>query len=50
MSARDKKSVRTASHALPTDLKSNAVVDVGGVLNILPADMFGLSLKSKNFT
>ena len=33
----------------PTDLKSNAVRDLAGALNILVADMFALYLKTKNF-
>ena len=33
----------------PTDLKSNAVKDLAGALNILLADMFALYLKTKNF-
>jgi len=42
-----------ASHTVPletpTDLKSNAVKDITGALNILLADMFALYLKTKNF-
>ncbi len=45
----DPKSLRTAPLATPTDLKSNAVKDLAGALNILLADMFGLYLKTKNF-
>ena len=33
----------------PTDLKSNAVRDISGALNILLADVFALYLKTKNF-
>src|SRR4029077_7288275 len=49
MSAHDPKSLRTAPLATPTDLKSNAVKDISGALNILLADMFTLYLKTKNF-
>jgi starvation-inducible DNA-binding protein len=49
MSAHDPKSLRTAPLATPTDLKSNAVKDLAGALNILLADMFALYLKTKNF-
>ena len=44
MSAHDPKSLRTAPLATPTDLKSNAVKDISGALNILLADMFTLYL------
>ena len=33
----------------PSDLKSNAVRDLSGALNILLADMFALYMKTKNF-
>jgi starvation-inducible DNA-binding protein len=49
MKAQDAKSLQTASLATPTDLKSNAVRDLAGALNMLLADMFGLYLKTKNF-
>jgi starvation-inducible DNA-binding protein len=49
MNARTTKSARTASHAMPMGLSSNAIEAVSGALNILLADMFGLYLKSKNF-
>jgi starvation-inducible DNA-binding protein len=49
MKAQDTKALRTAPLATPTDLKSNAVRDLAGALNILLADMFGLYLKTKNF-
>jgi starvation-inducible DNA-binding protein len=49
MSAQDPKSLRTAKLATPTDLKSNAVKDLTGALNILLADMFALYVKTKNF-
>jgi starvation-inducible DNA-binding protein len=49
MSAHDPKSLRTASLATPTDLKSIAVKDISGALNMLLADMFALYLKTKNF-
>jgi len=41
--------LRTAALKTPTDLKSNAVQDISGALNILLADMFALYLKTKNF-
>ena len=41
--------MRTAALKTPTDLKSNAVQDISGALNILLADMFALYLKTKNF-
>jgi starvation-inducible DNA-binding protein len=49
MSTHDPKSLRTAPLATPTDLKSNAVKDISGALNILLADMFALYVKTKNF-
>jgi starvation-inducible DNA-binding protein len=49
MSIRDAKALRTAPLETPTDLKSNAVREVAGALNILLADMFGLYVKTKNF-
>jgi starvation-inducible DNA-binding protein len=49
MSAYDPKSLRTAPLATPTDLKSNAITDISGALNILLADMFALYIKTKNF-
>jgi starvation-inducible DNA-binding protein len=49
MSTHDPKSLRTARLATPTDLKSNAVKDISGALNILLADMFALYVKTKNF-
>ena len=45
----DAKALRTAPLATPTDLKSNAVRDLAGALNMLLADMFGLYVKTKNF-
>src|ERR1700752_4652690 len=45
---RDAKSGLAQLHT-PSDLKSNAVKDVSGALNILLADMFALYLKTKNF-
>src|ERR1700678_1830841 len=45
----DAKALRTAPLQTPTDLKSNAVKDLSGALNMLLADMFGLYLKTKNF-
>jgi starvation-inducible DNA-binding protein len=49
MNAQDAKTLRTAPLATPTDLKSNAVRDIAGALNILLSDMFGLYVKTKNF-
>jgi starvation-inducible DNA-binding protein len=49
MNVRDAKALRTAPLQTRTDLKSNAVRDISGALNILVADMFGLYLKTKNF-
>jgi starvation-inducible DNA-binding protein len=49
MKAQDAKSLQTAALATPTDLKSNAVRDLAGALNMLLADMFALYLKTKNF-
>jgi starvation-inducible DNA-binding protein len=45
----DAKALRTAPLQTPTDLKSNAVRDLSGALNMLLADMFSLYLKTKNF-
>src|SRR5580693_3117714 len=49
MPTREAKSLRTASLETPTDLKSNAVRDIAGALNIMLADMFALYVKTKNF-
>jgi starvation-inducible DNA-binding protein len=49
MPTRDSKSLRTAALDTPTDLKSNAVRDIAGALNIMLADMFALYVKTKNF-
>lgn len=49
MNAQEAKVLRTAPLATPTDLKSNAVRDLAGALNILLADVFGLYMKTKNF-
>ena len=49
MATHDPTSLRTAPLATPTGLKSNAVKDISGALNILLADMFALYLKTKNF-
>ena len=49
MDVKDAKALRTAPLKTPTDLKSNAVQDISGALNILLADMFALYLKTKNF-
>src|SRR5258706_1176790 len=45
---RDAKAGPAPLHT-PSDLKSNAVRDISGGLNILLADMFALYLKTKNF-
>ena len=49
MNVRDAKTLRTAPLQTRTDLKSNAVHDISGALNIALADMFALYLKTKNF-
>jgi starvation-inducible DNA-binding protein len=49
MDVKRAKGLRTAPLKTPTDLKSNAVQDISGALNILLADMFALYLKTKNF-
>jgi starvation-inducible DNA-binding protein len=49
MNAQEAKALRMSPLATPTDLKSNAVRDLAGALNILLADMFGLYVKTKNF-
>jgi starvation-inducible DNA-binding protein len=49
MNAQEAKALRTSPLATPTDLKSNAVRDLAGALNVLLADMFGLYVKTKNF-
>jgi starvation-inducible DNA-binding protein len=49
MTQRDAKAMHTADLQTPTDLKSNAVTEVSGALNIILADLFALYLKTKNF-
>ena len=49
MSKRDANAIHTADLETPTDLKSNAVRDVSGALNIILADLFALYIKTKNF-
>jgi starvation-inducible DNA-binding protein len=49
MNIQDAKARRRAPLATPNDLKSEAVRDISGALNILLADMFALYLKTKNF-
>jgi starvation-inducible DNA-binding protein len=49
MSIRDAKALKTVSLETPTDLKSNAVKDIAGALNVTLADMFTLYMKTKNF-
>src|SRR3979409_1818782 len=46
---KEAKELRKAPLHTPTDLKSNAVVEISGSLNVLLADMFALYLKTKNF-
>src|SRR5712671_975306 len=46
---KEAKELRKAPLHTPTDLKSNAVVEISGALNTLLADMFALYLKTKNF-
>src|SRR3981081_1910294 len=46
---KEAKCLRQAPLHPPTDLKSNAVVEISGALNTLLADMFALYLKTKNF-
>jgi hypothetical protein len=47
--AKDAAALRVAPLDTPTDLRSNAVPEISGTLNILLADMFALYLKTKNF-
>jgi starvation-inducible DNA-binding protein len=47
--AKDAAALRVAPLDTPTDLRSNAVPEISGALNILLADMFALYLKTKNF-
>jgi starvation-inducible DNA-binding protein len=49
MNIQDAKARRKAPLATPNDLKSEAVRDISGALNIVLADMFALYLKTKNF-
>jgi starvation-inducible DNA-binding protein len=49
MNVRDAKALQTVPLETPTDLKSNAVRDISGALNILLADVFALYVKTKNF-
>jgi starvation-inducible DNA-binding protein len=49
MTVRDAKTLRVAPLKTPTDLKSNAIQEVSGALNVLLADMLALYLKTKNF-
>jgi len=46
---KDAAASRVAPLHTPTDLKSNAVQDIAGALNVLLADMFALYVKTKNF-
>src|SRR3982074_3058197 len=46
---KEAKELRKAPLHTPTDLKSNAVVEISGGLNLLLADFFALYLKTKNF-
>ena len=45
----DLKARRAAPLATPTDLKSEATLDISAALNSLLADVFALYLKTKNF-
>src|SRR5258707_9363304 len=49
MNVRDMKAARISPLETPTDLKSNAVRDIAGALNILLADVFAIYIKTKNF-
>jgi starvation-inducible DNA-binding protein len=49
MNTRDAKALRAAPLDTPTELKSNAVRDISGALNIVLADVFALYMKTKNF-
>src|SRR5260370_7583561 len=49
MSTKDVKARGTAPLATPTGLGANATKDLTGALNILLADVYALSLKTKNF-
>src|ERR1700758_1557776 len=49
MNPRDPKVLRKAPLTTPSDLKSNAVQEISGALNLLLADFFALYLKTKNF-
>ena len=49
MDKQEAKETRRAVLRTPTDLKSNAVQDISGALNIALADMFALYMKTKNF-
>jgi len=46
---KDAAASRIAPLHTPTDLKSGAVPEIAGALNVLLADMFALYLKTKNF-
>jgi starvation-inducible DNA-binding protein len=46
---KDAAASRIAPLHTPTDLKSTAVQDITGALNVLLADIFALYLKTKNF-
>src|SRR5258707_14198918 len=46
---KDATASRIAPLRTPTDLKSNAVQEISGALNVVLADMFALYLKTKNF-
>ena len=46
---KDAAASRSAPLHTPTDLRSTAVKDLAGALNVLLADMFALYLKTKNF-
>jgi starvation-inducible DNA-binding protein len=49
MNVHEDKALRSVADHTPSDLKSNAIRDISGALNVLLADMFALYLKTKNF-
>jgi starvation-inducible DNA-binding protein len=49
MNVKDARARRMAPLGTPTDLPSNATMDISGALTTLLADMFALYLKTKNF-
>ena len=49
MNVKDAKARQMAPLGTPTNLTSNGTQDISGALTTLLADMFALSLKTKNF-